>query len=96
MGTNGHGLRCIIAPIRARRSIGPDLEHVLRGLDPLPRAPLRHERARAASRKWIDGALSTLPHRIPRIVANGPDCVKTRKSSENGASGANFFALPSL
>ena len=30
------------------------------------------------------------------MTVKGPDCVKTRKLSENGASGANFFALPSL
>jgi hypothetical protein len=28
-------------------------------------------------------------------VRKGPDCVKTRKLSEDGASGTNFYALPS-
>jgi hypothetical protein len=38
-------------------------------------------------------------NRIPRALlwaARDPGCVKTRKLSENGASGANFFTSPSL
>ncbi len=31
-----------------------------------------------------------------RTAGFDPDRVKTRKLSENGASGANFFALPGL
>src|SRR6516165_8255273 len=31
-----------------------------------------------------------------RMTRIAPDCVKTRKLSENGASGANFFVPPSL
>src|SRR6266851_6134331 len=34
--------------------------------------------------------------RTCRDPVDDPACVKTRKSSENGASGANFFTLPTL
>jgi len=49
-------------------------------------------------RKWGYRADLTHIDGVLRVLAAGldPDCVKTRKLSENGASGANFFALPSL
>ena len=46
---------------------------------------------------WDGAAIRQVLRRAHReTAALGPDCVKTRKLSGNGALGANFFPPPSL
>jgi hypothetical protein len=62
--TKGHGVRCIVAPIRAVGSSAPDLEHALRGLDPVAGAPSRYERARERGVEELDRQASLSTPRI--------------------------------